>query len=278
MRRLLLWPIIVLVASHAAFADCANKLADHRPTYGTGAIAEVWFAEPTTRYQHYVLGSRYEAGSLCARMRDGHTLELALPETSVFEDRQPRLAELAGKGHEAIVVIHSRRDTGAAVAVIEVGGHGLHIVAETSPTGHARTWLNIAGIADFTSDGRPAIAFVQLPHAVGRLTLWQMRDGKLFETASITDTSNHVNGSRELGLSAVADFDGDGVLDLAIPSFDRRALRFLTFVGGSPTELARVQLRSRAATSFTVEGGSVKTVVVGLEDGSTQRVSLPQRR
>ena len=91
MRRSLLMLITMLATAYTAHADCAKRLVDHRPAYGTGAIAEVWFAEPTTRYQHYVLGSRYEAGSLCARMRDGRTLELVLPETSVFEDRQPRL-------------------------------------------------------------------------------------------------------------------------------------------------------------------------------------------
>ena len=168
MRRLLILPM-ALAAGHVAHADCAKALADHRPAYGKATIAEVWFAEPTTRYQHFVLGSRYEAGSLCARMGDGRVLEFTLPETSVFEDRQPRLADLTGKGSEQIVVIRSRIDRGASVAVVEASPAGLRIVAETPPTGHARTWLNIAGIADFTGNGRPAVAFVQLPHAVGRL-------------------------------------------------------------------------------------------------------------
>lgn len=281
MRRALIRPSIVLASlalGDVAHADCSKSIADHRPATGTGAIVEVWLAEPTTRYPHFVLGSRYEAGSLCARMRDGRVLELALPETSVFEDRQPRLADLTGQGTEQIIVIRSRLDRGAAVAVVEATPSGLRIVAETPPTGRAHTWLNIAGIADFTGTGRPAIAFVELPHAVGRLSLWQLRNGKLVPLVSVDDASNHVNGSRELGLSAVADFDGDGIVDLAIPSFDRRALRFLSFAGGKVKEIGRVALRVRAATSFTINRASATTVAVGLEDGTTQTISPPPRR
>ena len=105
-----------------------------------------------------------------------------------------------------------------------------------------------------------------------------MQNGKLHEILSVGDTSNHVNGSREIGLSAVADFDGDGIVDLAVPSFDRRAVRFLSFAGGSAKDIARVELRARAATSFAVDSSPEKAVVVGLEDGTRQRVSLPGRR
>lgn len=277
MRRFLIQLFLVLACGHAAQADCTKTLVDHRAAYGRGTIAEVWFAEPTTRYRHFVLGSRYEAGSVCARTRDGRVLELALPETSVFEDRQPRFADLTGRGTENIVVIRSRLDRGASVAVIEAGPSGLHIIAETPPTGRAHTWLNIAGIADFTGNGRPAIAFVQLPHAVGRLSLWQLQNGSLHEIVSIDDASNHVLGSPELGLSAIADFDGDGIVDLAIPSFDRRSLRFLSFAGGKAKEIGSVQLRARAAKSFVVESDREQVVVVGLEDGTRQRISLPRR-
>ncbi|MGB0630939.1 MAG: hypothetical protein ACPGRZ_09605, partial [Alphaproteobacteria bacterium] len=64
-----------------------------------GDIAAAWYTEPTTRYGHAVLGDAIEAGGLRIRTRDGDVLDYALPQTEVFEDRAPRLADLdAGRG------------------------------------------------------------------------------------------------------------------------------------------------------------------------------------
>ena len=72
---------------------CGRALPDLRIARGKKHIAEVWLAGPTTRYRHFVLGSEYEAATLCVRLRDGRTRRLAMAETSAFEDRQPRVAD-----------------------------------------------------------------------------------------------------------------------------------------------------------------------------------------
>jgi hypothetical protein len=256
----------------AAGEERPGALADLRIASGKGAIAEAWFADPTTRYRHFVLGSRYEAGSLVVRLRDGSMRRLTLPESSVFEDRQPRLADLDGDGTDEIVVVQSYLDRGTALAVLALRNDKLEIIAETPPTGRAHTWLNPAGIADFDGDGRIDIAYVQMPHALGLLRVWTLRDRKLVEIAQVRDTSNHVAGSPHLGMSAVADFDGDGVADLAVPSFDRRSLRVLTFKGGV-RELSRHALPAQAVgdLSLTSENGG-SSVIVGLAGG--QRFSV----
>jgi hypothetical protein len=88
------------------------------------------------------------------------------------------------------------------------------------------------------------------------------------------NVSNHAIGSPRLRLSTVADFDGDGVADLAIPSLDRRTLRFLSFRGGTLKEIAAKPLPAPATTDFAQVGSTGKPAVqVGHDGGRTSRIS-----
>jgi hypothetical protein len=142
------------------------------------------------------------------------------------------------------------------------------IVAETPPLGAPHQWLNPAGIADFNGDGKIDIALVREPHVVGALELWSWIGGSLRKTGELADTSNHVAGTRALNMSAAADFDGDRVPDLAVPSLDRSKLRLLSFMPAH--EIASVALPAPAVTNLGLVPieNSPPAVVLGLADGS----------
>jgi hypothetical protein len=140
------------------------------------------------------------------------------------------------------------------------------IAAETPPIGRA-AWLNPAGIADFDGNGSTDIALVRQPHVVGHLELWSWKDRKLTKVAEIADVANHFIGSRALGMSWTADFDGDGHPDLAVPSLDRRTLRIIGFAPGA-RDIARVRLPARLVTNIgAVMINHKLALIAGVEDG-----------
>lgn len=242
----------------------AGALPDARVAVGKEFRA--WLAEPTRRYRHGVLGDAIEAASLVIERRDGgrdRRRNVRLGAEAVFEDIAPRVARLAGA--ERLIVVKSYLERGSALAIVDPGSAG--IVAETPAIGRPNAWLNPAGVADYDGDGATDIALVRQPHVLGRLEFWSWRDGKLHKTAELADASNHVIGSRALGMSVTADFDGDGRPDLAVPSLDRRTLRLIGFVP-QPHDIARVALPARVVTNLgavMVRGRS--SLAAGLESG-----------
>jgi hypothetical protein len=273
-----LWYKIVLADGKASLAYADMPPAAKRPdgalpgsriVTGTHDIARAWLSDPTTRYDHGILGDKIEAGSLVIEGRDGTRHTVQLGDDAVFEDLEPRLADLDGDGRDEIILVKSYLKRGSALAVIAERKGRYEIVAETPPLGRPNRWLNPAGIADFNGDGKIDIALVRMPHVSGILELWSWRDGRLRKSDELADVANHVAGTRALDMSATADFDGDGIADLAVPSLDRGRLRIISFAP-APHEIASVALPAKAATNIALVGGTgkVPAIAIGLADGS----------
>jgi hypothetical protein len=249
-------------------------LRDGERVRGGRNILAAWFSDPTDRYKHTPFGSPMHPTTLTISNAERQVFRLSLPKGSVFEDRSPRIVDVDGDGTDDVVVIRAHERQGASLAIASQRNGALEIIAETPPIGIPHRWLNPAGFADFDGDGKPDIALVVTPHIRGELQFWTLRDGQLEQLADVGNVSNHVNGSLHLKLSAVADFNGDGVADIALPSQDRRTLRFFSLAGGKLQELGEKFLPAPAAEDFEVVTVAGRPAVrVGLAGGRHMIVS-----
>lgn len=192
------------------------------------------FAEPTSRYPHNVLGDLTGFAALEVSLTGGKTQRLVLPERRVFEDIAPRLWDVDGDGIAEIVAVESDQVLGARLTAWTVqtasdGELSLSLRAAGDFIGTRFRWLAPAGIADFTGDGRPEIAYVEMPHLARRLVLVELDGDRLMPIARLEGLSNHRIGD---------DFITGGVRDcgtgpeLILPMADWSAIARVTFADG----------------------------------------------
>lgn len=254
-----------------------RALPDSIIARGKKNIRSAFLGDATQRYGHGVLGDKVEAGALYVFDRRKKKYKLTLGLDSVFEDLHARLADVDKDGADEIIVVRSYLTKGASLAVVELGKIGLSIAAETPAIGRPFRWLNPAGVADFDGDGWPEIALVVTPHIGGTLQLWRYRSKKLERNLSLNDVSNHAKGSRILDMTAIVDFDGDKIKDLAIPDASRRNIRVLSFAGGQAKERALISLPGHLVTEilWVRTKDSKKWVLVGGLDNGRLAIMTP---
>ena len=219
---------------------------------GRGEIAAACLIAPTTRYRHGVLGDAIEAGGLRAHLQNGTSVKFRLGPDQVFEDLRARIVDTDGDGLDEILVVRSELARGAVFALYEVSSETIRLRAAAPPIGRAHRWLNPVGVADFDGDRRRKIVAVVTRHLSGRLTLYRQEGAVFVPLAAIDGYSNHAIGSRELGMAAVADANGDGVADAIVPTLGYRELAGVTFAGGRARELGHVRHTARIVTNIVV--------------------------
>lgn len=245
----------------------AGALPDAVVAEGEGVVQKAWLAEPTDRYGHGILGDAIEAGALMVELEGGRTLGLRLPKSSVFEDRYVRLADFNGDGTDEMVVVESSLSDGAALAVYGIREGRLQLIGRDQWIGTRNRWLNPAGIADFDGDGRLEVAIVVTPHIGGTLRFLRPDGRNMIRVAEMWGFSNHAIGSRDQHLSAVLDWDGDGIVDLVLPDESRRTIRVMSFATGQIREIASFPLAASVGGDFELLEGPV--VRVPLRDGQS---------
>ncbi|WP_116087094.1 VCBS repeat-containing protein [Tropicimonas sp. IMCC34011] len=180
----------LLAAASAARADI--------PAACIGPIVDASYDAPTGRYAHGALGDDLEWGRLKVRIAGQPPcswpyadLVAVLPDIRVFEDTEPRLADLDGDGAPEVIVVESHRDLGARLAIWGLRRGTLTRIAATSAIGTRFRWLAPLGAADLDGDGRAEIAYVDRPHLARTLRIVRLQGSRLRPVAEAEGHTNH---------------------------------------------------------------------------------------
>ena len=187
-------------------------------------ITAARYTDPTTRYAHGVLGDAIEHETLRLQTGDGRVLSITLPQTDVFEDTEPRLADLDGDGENEVIVVQSNDRLGAKLAVYDAAG----LVAQTPNIGQSNRWLAPLGAADLDQNGIVDIAYIDRPHLAKILRIWRFEAGGLIHTADLNGYTNHRIGERDIagGIRTC-----NGMPEMIVATADWRDLVAIRFDG-----------------------------------------------
>lgn len=175
------WAICLALFSAPAVAD---------------GVVSARYDDPTTRYAHGVLGDPVEWGALVMTDGAGKTFRLTLPETRVFEDVAPRLADIDGDGLNEVVTVESDLNLGARLSVYGTAG----LVAANDFIGRTNRWLAPVGVgvADLDGDGQVEFAYVDRPHLAKTLVVLRRDGARLVRVAALEGVTNHRIGEADI--------------------------------------------------------------------------------
>lgn len=153
-------------------------------------ITSARYAEPTDRYDHGILGDDLEWGALVLTLKNGSKTTLRLPDTRVFEDIEPRLADVDGDGSPEVIVIETDMSRGASLAIYDANGKR----TATPYIGRSHRWLAPLGAADIDGDGAVELAYIDRPHLAKTLRVWRYENDKLVPVTELVGLTNHQIG------------------------------------------------------------------------------------
>ncbi len=203
----------------------------------------------TDRYPHGVLGDSLE-GSRVAMYdpaAEPSVSGFVIAEPEVVEGIAPIWADLDGEEGLEIVLTLSDDGDGARIAAFDPSGAE---VATGPPIGSGQRWRHQIAVAPFGPGGETELAAVRTPHIGGVVEFYRRDGAELVIVATVPGFASHGILSRNLDLALAADADGDGRVELVVPTQDRTSFGGVRRTGDGAEVAWNVPLDGSLATNL----------------------------
>ncbi len=259
--------------------DGGGAIPDSVPV--SNGTVTVLLVEPTERYPHGALGDRIEAAAIRV-IGPSQTIDIALPESDVVEGTSAMLADLDDDGVDEIIVTQANRSGGARLVAYGLDGE---LIAESEPIGTTNRWRHQIAVGPTGPDGETELVVVRTPHIGGIVEWFRLErsggDARL-ELVSRFDpstggihTTSHPIGTTLLDLAAVFDADGDGALELVIPTQDRSSLAIVGRTNDGAELEALVDIPGNVSTNLAIAQRDDGSLFAAVGTDSGQLVTWP---
>ncbi len=172
----------------------------------------------TDRYDHGVLGDGIEASQITRIDFLPYPeigLVIQLEDPNVFEGIFPIWTDLDGDGQPELIATISDHNQGARLIIYNAQGA---IIASSSSIGQGYRWRHAIAAAPFGPNGEIEVVDVLTPHLNGVVEFFRLNGQTLELVAQISGYTSHILGRRNLDMTAAADFDGDGQVEVLVPN------------------------------------------------------------
>jgi len=205
-----------------------DALVDGRLTVSSDRRMAV-LVNPTDRYDHGVLGDRFEAsGVVFVSLETQEVVNQMTYDQDVIEGMVGMFADLDSDGIDEFIMTVSNAESGARLVVLDDESR---VVAESDPIGQAGRWRHQIAAAPFGPNGEIELVDVRTPHIRGVVEYFSLRNGRLELVAALEGYSSHTIRSRNLDMAVAFDADGDGQAELVVPNQGKDELAVLKRVG-----------------------------------------------
>lgn len=223
---------------------------------------------PTGRYVHGALGDATEPAALTVLDVAGEPsvegTPVAVAAPSVFETLFP--VWLRWRDRRVFVLTEARQQGGARAAVY--GADGERLATGPRVAGGAG-WTHLLAVAPFAPDGTRELATVMKPHVNHELRFFRWTDDGLRQVASHAGYTSHtLADGRNVDRVRAGDFDGDGRVELLVPTLDQTRLGGLRRTTGGVTAAWEVPIGGTLVSNLATASADGRcAVAAGRADG-----------
>lgn len=191
-----------------------------------GRIA-VYANATNQRYVHGIMGDDIEGASLVVLRINDDQLEIIeqidLEGDAVYEGLSPMWADINEDGVQDLVTTVSDSQSGSRIRVYLFTENGI-LTVDGQAIGQANRWQHQLAWGAFGANAEMQLVDVLTPHIGGIVRFYEFDGTQMVIQAQISGYTSHVIGSRNLDMAVAGDFDGDGQLEIVLPSQNRQRI------------------------------------------------------